>query len=845
MRKGYSPGSILVRNKVFRFLMRLHRVLRRADYRLVYFSGMYDEAYYLRRYQDLAGKVDDPLLHYLHSGWREQRRPGLLFDSRYYLQTYPEVRALDIAPLVHYLQYGVKEDRNPNPFFDAAYYRRRYAHSLPETASPLTHYLNTGWKLGNIPGPCFLDDRCPVDFHALHSAGRDPLRHLLEMLEEQRRNVPDYFDADWYHDQTPVLIRNRDALWHHYRDYGVFEGKSPVPLFDPGYYRRENGVPQWLPDPYAEYRTRSLAGIGIRPAACFDQDWYRQVNHLPEGVVPLEHFLQKGAAEKRATLQAAAEMPAKPTISIVVPVYNPAPHHLNNCIRSVWLQAYPHWQLCLSDDCSPEPHVRQILDQWQSRDERINVVYRERNGGISAATNSAAELATGDFVAFMDNDDELTADCLMKVAHRLVRTGAKLLYTDEILIGDDGRNYTPFFKPDFNRELLCCHNYITHFLVAERKLFEQVGRLRPERDGAQDHDLVLRLMEQAGLVDHLAETVYRWRAAETSTSINHDQKSYATEAGRCAVQDLFVRSGEAVEVASTEFKFFYRPRRKIAGKPSISVILSASDEQVAKSITFVEQLHALTRYRQTEYLLAAAGSVAESLSVGDDALRVLQIDPSLSLYQALQAAATAASGQYLVFVGAELALPAAEWLEAMLEYGQDPQTGLVSGFATCLDQGERVGPNPDPDSRSAGYYQAFLSRASVLANGLHCSQEVIMPPFQLFLVKSQVWQQSGGFDTIRFPHLFAAADLACRLREAGYRHIYTPYTVADRLHPERVPRTDAAEELLCQEMGIFQRNWRQRLLAGDPYYNPGRYRHEGITDEQFLAWYAGCDPDVC
>ena len=266
-------------------------------------------------------------------------------------------------------------------------------------------------------------------------------------------------------------------------------------------------------------------------------------------------------------------LPIKPVLSIIVPVYNVSSFHLNNCIRSVLYQSYPHWELCLVDDCSSKSHVRPLLEQWVEKDSRIRVAYLQENSGISVASNKAVSLATGEYLAFLDNDDELAAECLSKLVQVINEDNADLYYTDEDLIGEDGTQFRVFYKPDFNSQLLLGHNYITHFVLVRKSLFDKVGGFSSAKDGAQDFDLVLKLSEQAKGIIHIPEVLYHWRASESSTSINHEQKSYADEAGRASVEDALQRRDIQGRVDTTDWKFFYSVRRKLEVFPVISVVI--------------------------------------------------------------------------------------------------------------------------------------------------------------------------------------------------------------------------------------------------------------------------------
>lgn len=225
-------------------------------------------------------------------------------------------------------------------------------------------------------------------------------------------------------------------------------------------------------------------------------------------------------------------------------------------------QSYPKWELCLVDDASTQAHV-DLLEKWKKLDKRIKVKVLQSNQGISGATNEAAKLATGEYIGFLDNDDELKPEALYHMVSRINTTGADLLYSDEELIDHNGRLVHVFRKPGFNRELLYSHNYITHFVVAHRELFFAVDGLNTAKDGAQDFDFLLKATEKAKNVDHVARSLYRWRATETSTTINHDSKSYADEAGKRALEDTLKRLKIDGNVLGADWKFYYKIIRRI------------------------------------------------------------------------------------------------------------------------------------------------------------------------------------------------------------------------------------------------------------------------------------------
>jgi glycosyltransferase involved in cell wall biosynthesis len=235
-----------------------------------------------------------------------------------------------------------------------------------------------------------------------------------------------------------------------------------------------------------------------------------------------------------------------PRISVVVPTYNTPEPLLRRMVESVRGQLYPHWELCIADDASTEPHVRPVLEAYAQEDSRIRCIFRSENGHISRASNSALALATGEFVAFLDHDDELREHTLFHVAKALEEyPDADLLYSDEDKIDDNGRRFDPAFKPDYTAGFLLEVNYICHLAVYRRSLLVELGGLRSGFEGAQDHDLALRAVERTApeRIHHIPTILYHWRSVPGSTAGGVDEKPYAWEAGVRAVQEAMARRG--------------------------------------------------------------------------------------------------------------------------------------------------------------------------------------------------------------------------------------------------------------------------------------------------------------
>ena len=257
--------------------------------------------------------------------------------------------------------------------------------------------------------------------------------------------------------------------------------------------------------------------------------------------------------ERRAALRAAAaSAPGAPRFSIVTPTYDSPEAPLRACLDSVLAQDYPHWELCIADDASPAPHVRRVLAEYAARDARIRVALRERNGHISAASNSALALATGDFVVLLDHDDLLPVHALGEVATEiLAHPGAAIVYSDEDKVDVSGQRFEPYFKPDWNPALLTAQNYVSHLGIYKTSLVREVGGFRDGVEGAQDWDLLLRCAERAGpaAIRHIPRILYHWRAVQGSTARSMENKSYAARAQERVVTEAFARRGLTREPA--------------------------------------------------------------------------------------------------------------------------------------------------------------------------------------------------------------------------------------------------------------------------------------------------------
>src|SRR4029077_13180468 len=305
-------------------------------------------------------------------------------------------------------------------------------------------------------------------------------------------------------------------------------------------------------------------------------------------------------------------LPRHPLISIVMPVYNPDLVYLSSAIDSVRAQIYENWELCIADDESTDPSVATSLKQYATADSRIKMTFRERNGHIAACSNSALELAAGEWVTLLDQDDLLAEHALAIIAATIGEyPEAGLIYSDEDKINQSGARCCPFFKPDWNPDLLLGQNYINHLATYRYTLLRDVGGFREGYEGSQDHDLALRCVEklQPSQIRHIPRVLYHWRMTEGSAAAVSEAKPYAQEAARRAIADHLQRENiPGTIVPCPENPYWYRVIYHLPSPaPLVSVIIPTRD-QVALLQRCLTSLRENTDYTPIEIVIVDNGS---------------------------------------------------------------------------------------------------------------------------------------------------------------------------------------------------------------------------------------------
>jgi len=524
-------------------------------------------------------------------------------------------------------------------------------------------------------------------------------------------------------------------------------------------------------------------------------------------------------------------LPGHPLISIILPVYNPDIRLLEAAIDSIRNQIYERWELCIADDASTDPKIRPYLEKTAATDARIRVTFREKNGHISACSNSALTLATGDWCALLDQDDALAEHALALVALEIDRhPDAELIYSDEDKIDEDGLRSNPFFKPDWNPELFLGQNYINHLGCYRTDVLREIDGFREGLEGSQDYDLALRCIDRLRpeQIRHIPLILYHWRMVGGSLAAIPDAKPYAKEAARRAIADHCKRQGMPGRVVpcpeNQESHRFIHALPEPA--PLVSIIIPTRDRaELLKRC--VKSIRALTDYSPLEILIVDNDSGEPATlsffrAIEQSNVRVIVENGPFNYSRLNNRAAKQARGDILVFLNNDTEIDDPGWLTEMVSHAARKEVGAVGARLWYPDGTLQHGGVVLGLGGVAGHafphiprgHPGYFNRAMLQQN---CSAVT----GACMAVRKTVFEEMGGFDEVNLGVTFNDIDFCLRLTRRGYRVVWTPY--ANLIHHESASRghqrTREEQEEFERAVDYMQTTWGAELMH-DPFYNP-------------------------
>ena len=537
------------------------------------------------------------------------------------------------------------------------------------------------------------------------------------------------------------------------------------------------------------------------------------------------------SAEERQK-QEAAVFERMPKISILVPLWNTPESFLTEMIGSVQWQTYKNWELCLADG-SDDAHayVGEYCKRLAAQDSRIVYQKLAKNEGISGNTNECYKLASGEFIGLFDHDDILHPCALYEYVKAINEKDADFIYCDEATFKspDINKMITMHFKPDYAIDNLRANNYICHFSVFSRELLDGTELFRTKFDGSQDHDMILRLTDNAKHIVHVPKLLYYWRSHAGSVAGNIEAKPYVVEAARGAVADHLRRHGfKNFTITSTRaFETIFKISYEIIGEPKISIIIPNKDhvEDLRRCISSIVEKSTWENY---EIIVVENNSETKEIFSYYDELqnnpqiRVVTYEGKFNYSKINNFGVSLATGDYVLLLNNDTQVITINWMEELLMYAQRPDVGAVGGK---LYYGDKT-------IQHAGVVVGFGGIAGHTFIGLHkaensyfhramSTQDYSAVTAACLMTKKALFDEVGGF-TEKLAVAFNDIDYCMKVRASNHLVVYNPYALLYHYESKSRGLEDTPEKVarFNREWALVAKRWPDILQNGDPYYNP-------------------------
>lgn len=513
----------------------------------------------------------------------------------------------------------------------------------------------------------------------------------------------------------------------------------------------------------------------------------------------------------------------EPLISVVMSAYNSDEKFLKDAIKSVIKQKYKNWQLCIADDCSSTDTVRKIVKEFD--DNRILFKYKGENTGISETINVAANMATGEYLAFMDHDDILKKHALFEVVKSIQNKQYDFIYSDEDKIDKNNFFMSSYRKIDYSKDLLLGQNYFNHLSVVKKDIFNKVGGFNKDYDGSQDYDLYLRIVEATDSVFHIRKVLYSWRQIPSSFSNTIDTKTKARDNALKAVKDHLERVGIEAKVIQKPMNHYQYVKRNIKGNPKISIIIPFKDEAIFLK-KCVDSIFEISTYENIEIICVNNGSVEVETNTIIDYLKdkyekisflnFLSDEFNYSLINNF--AVKHSKGEYIIFLNNDTEVILLDWMERMLEHVSRPDVGICGAKLYFPDNSiQNAGCGISPKGKPVNLYADFSKVASFYTPA-DLIREVTAVTGACMMISRELFLEVNGFDEVNLKVSYNDIDLCLRVRELGYKVISS---LAELYHHESGTRgyvtSKSDRDQMSGELDYLRKRHKQVMLGKDPF----------------------------
>jgi O-antigen biosynthesis protein len=508
-----------------------------------------------------------------------------------------------------------------------------------------------------------------------------------------------------------------------------------------------------------------------------------------------------------------------PLFSVIVPAYESPTELLRACINSMKTQVYQSWELIIVDDASRSPAVSEMVSAMGSEDKRIKLISRQINGNISRATNDGLNASVGEFVLFLDHDDELLPDALLRFSQAIVKDpGTDVWYSDQVTCDEDGKQIHHFFKPDWSPIYFMGVMYVGHLLGVRRQLALAIGAFDPTFDGVQDFEFMLRLSEKTNKIDHLRGALYKWRAIAGSIALDGDAKSGIEAKQAEAVRGHLERTGRSWRVESDgrlPHRLRIMPGDRTA-TPPVSIIIPSKDmgTMVERCLT---SIYRLTDYPTFEVIVVDNGTVDPIALAAFKRfpVKIVEFCEPFNFSRANNLGVREAKHDFLLFLNNDTEVEATDWLRHLCLYFEDREVGAVGPILLYPDRTvQHAGVVLGARGTADHVMRFFPEDVDGYGGSLACSREVSAVTAACMMMRKDIFVGLGGFSEDFATH-YQDVDLCLKIRDAGYRIICA---ASPRLiHHESSTRAAGGYDMV--DRAILIDRWHHQITTADPYYN--------------------------
>jgi GT2 family glycosyltransferase len=604
----------------------------------------------------------------------------------------------------------------------------------------------------------------------------------------------------------------------------------------PSYAQSQGGLIGMARKCRAVYRREGWPGVKLRLLSFSNPTAVKEIDGTVVHRTDYQEWIKRydtidDQARQNIRQRIAAMPEHRPLFSFVMPVYDPPLVLLEEAINSIQCQLYERWELCIADDASKNPKVKELLQRYSQADSRIKVAYRTENGHISKASNSALKLATGEYIALVDNDDLLPEHALYEMAEAILQNpDAVILYSDEDKLDLAGNRIDPYFKSGWNPELFFGHNMISHFGVYRHTEIKAVSGFRVGFEGSQDYDLAIRIIERIrpDQIIHIPKVLYHWRMLPGSASMGTAEKPYALIASEKALNEHLERIGVQGKVTGMDMGMHHIQYALPSPQPLVTIIIPTKDS-LELVRTCVSSIYALTAYKNFEIILIDNGSTEpDALEYFDlitsrfSNFRLLRDDRPFNFSSLNNNAVDQANGEYVVLLNNDTEVISSQWLNELISIAAQPGIGAVGAKLLYPNEslqhgGVILGLGA---ARIAGHMHHNIPKGNFGYFGRAIlTQEVSAVTAACLAIKKSIYIEAGGLDE-KLVVAFNDVDFCLKVKQKGYRNVWTPH--ATLYHHESVTRgNDSAPEKIERfnaEADYMREKW-GALLLNDPAYN--------------------------